>query len=163
MIVRSFIILSRRTLSTTTRRPPPRSLKFFPLASPFATTSSGPSIQQKLDMSAQQIVDAAIAARFAGKKHIVIFSKSYCPYCAKAKSQIEGFTKTLSQSEKDQLEVDILELDQRDDGSAIQDYLETKTQQRTVPNIFIGNKHIGGSSDLAPYSNDKIKETLFAV
>lgn len=29
-------------------------------------------------------------------------------------------------------------LDQRNDGSAIQDYLEEKTGQRTVPNIFIG-------------------------
>ncbi|CAE6461202.1 unnamed protein product [Rhizoctonia solani] len=116
-------------------------------------------------MSAQQIVDAALApkARFAGKKQIVIFSKSYCPYCRKAKTQIEGFTKTLSQSERDQLEVDIIELDLRDDGSAMQDYLETKTKQRTVPNIFIGQKHIGGSSDLAPYTNDKIKEVLFAV
>jgi glutaredoxin 3 len=35
-----------------------------------------------------------------------------------------------------------------DDGSAIQAYLEKKSGQRTVPNIFIGGEHIGGNSDL---------------
>jgi glutaredoxin 3 len=34
------------------------------------------------------------------------------------------------------------------DGSAIQAYLEKKTKQRTVPNVFIGATHIGGNSDL---------------
>ncbi|KEP47615.1 glutaredoxin Grx1 [Rhizoctonia solani 123E] len=164
MNVRSLIILSRRPLTATTRQRSPTTtrLRFFPLALPFATTSSGPTLYQKITMSAQQIVDTALAPK-DGKKQIVIFSKSYCPYCAKAKAQIQGFTKSLSQSERDQLEVEILELDLRDDGDAIQNYLETKTKQRTVPNIFIGQKHIGGSSDLAPYTNDKIKQALFAI
>ena len=35
-----------------------------------------------------------------------------------------------------------------DDGAAIQDALEELTSQRTVPNIFIGKKFIGGNSDL---------------
>ena len=35
-----------------------------------------------------------------------------------------------------------------DDGSAIQSSLEDITGQRTVPNIFIGQKHIGGNSEL---------------
>lgn len=34
------------------------------------------------------------------------------------------------------------------DGAAIQDYLQQKTGQRTVPNIFINQKHIGGCDDL---------------
>jgi len=33
-------------------------------------------------------------------------------------------------------------------GAAIQDYLQQKTGQRTVPNIFINQKHIGGCDDL---------------
>lgn len=33
-------------------------------------------------------------------------------------------------------------------GAAIQDYLHQKTGQRTVPNIFINQKHIGGCDDL---------------
>lgn len=35
-----------------------------------------------------------------------------------------------------------------DDGAAIQDALAEITSQRTVPNIFISQKHIGGNSDL---------------
>lgn len=35
-----------------------------------------------------------------------------------------------------------------DDGPAIQDALEELTSQRSVPNIFINKKHIGGNSDL---------------
>lgn len=33
-----------------------------------------------------------------------------------------------------------------DEGSEIQKYLSTKTGQKTVPNIFIDQKHIGGMS-----------------
>jgi len=71
---------------------------------------------------------------------IVVFSKSYCPYCKKAKAILKA-----DASGKD---LAIYELDERDDGSEIQDYLAKKTGQRTVPNIFIGGQHIGGSSDL---------------
>lgn len=35
-----------------------------------------------------------------------------------------------------------------EDGAALQDALEGITGQRSVPNIFIGQKHIGGNSDL---------------
>ena len=35
-----------------------------------------------------------------------------------------------------------------DDGAAIQDALEGMTKQRSVPNIFIQQQHIGGNSDL---------------
>jgi glutaredoxin 3 len=41
-----------------------------------------------------------------------------------------------------------IELDQVEDGAAIQDALEGMTEQRSVPNIFIAQKHIGGNSDL---------------
>lgn len=32
-----------------------------------------------------------------------------------------------------------------DQGMKVQSYLLEKTGQRTVPNVFIGGKHIGGS------------------
>ena len=35
-----------------------------------------------------------------------------------------------------------------DDGAVLQDALQEISGQRTVPNIFIGGKHIGGNSDL---------------
>ena len=41
-----------------------------------------------------------------------------------------------------------------DDGAAIQDALQDLTGQRTVPNIFIKQKHIGGNSDLQAKKGD---------
>ncbi|OJD32073.1 glutaredoxin [Diplodia corticola] len=69
---------------------------------------------------------------------VAVFSKSYCPYCRATKSLLsEQGAKYFA-----------IELDQVDDGAAIQDALEELTGQRSVPNIFIDKKHIGGNSDL---------------
>jgi len=40
-----------------------------------------------------------------------------------------------------------------EDGSAIQDALQEISGQRTVPNIYIKQKHIGGNSDLQAIKN----------
>ncbi|KAF9119613.1 glutaredoxin [Mortierella sp. 14UC] len=92
-------------------------------------------------------VDAIIA-----ENAIVVFSKSYCPYCIKAKNLLS------------QLGVDahVLELDNLDDGSAIQAYLAELTGQRTVPNIFISQKHIGGCDDLFRLERSGQLKTLLA-
>ncbi|KAH0830881.1 glutaredoxin [Fonsecaea monophora] len=78
---------------------------------------------------AQQIID---------ENAVVVFSKSYCPYCRATKSLLNGA----------HAKYYLLELDEVDDGAAIQDALEEITGQRSVPNIFIDHKHIGGNSDL---------------
>ena len=80
-----------------------------------------------------KIVESVIQAN-----RIVVFSKSSCPFCVNAKKLLK------------ELDLDFVawELDQRNDGSQIQDYLESKVQQRTVPNIFVNQTHVGGSSDL---------------
>ncbi|CDU25127.1 probable GRX1-glutaredoxin [Sporisorium scitamineum] len=88
-----------------------------------------------------------MAAKQAAEKliseHLVaVFSKSYCPYCSQAKSVIDKLG-------LDKSKVGILELDQMgSEGSDIQAYLQDKTGQRTVPNIFINQNHLGGCSDL---------------
>lgn len=57
-----------------------------------------------------------------------MFSKTYCPYCKRAKDffysiGLQVFT--------------VLELDQLPEGTEVMSELEKKTGQRTVPNIFI--------------------------
>lgn len=47
-----------------------------------------------------------------------------------------------------------------DDGSDIQAALQQITKQRTVPNIFINRKHIGGNSDLQKLSTGQLKGLL---
>ncbi|EAW08125.1 glutaredoxin [Aspergillus clavatus NRRL 1] len=69
---------------------------------------------------------------------VVVFSKSWCPYCKASKQTLNELGAKFY----------ALELDQIDDGTEIQNALYEITQQRSVPNIFIGQKHIGGNSDL---------------
>uniref|UniRef100_A0A5B6Z3G4 Glutaredoxin domain-containing protein n=1 Tax=Davidia involucrata TaxID=16924 RepID=A0A5B6Z3G4_DAVIN len=69
---------------------------------------------------------------------ITIFSKSYCPYCLRAK---HIFSELHEQPF-------VVELDLRDDGYQIQNVLLDLVGRRTVPQIFVNGKHIGGSDDL---------------
>ncbi|KAI8881259.1 glutaredoxin [Backusella circina FSU 941] len=69
---------------------------------------------------------------------VMIFSKSYCPFCIRAKDIF------------DDLNVDYkaLELNEDKNGEAIQSALAELTQQKTVPNIFINQQHLGGADAL---------------
>uniref|UniRef100_A0A7N0TNR4 Glutaredoxin domain-containing protein n=1 Tax=Kalanchoe fedtschenkoi TaxID=63787 RepID=A0A7N0TNR4_KALFE len=68
---------------------------------------------------------------------VVVFSKSYCPYCARVKKLLAELGATFK----------AVELDIESDGGEIQAALAEWTKQRTVPNVFIGGKHIGGCDD----------------
>lgn len=81
-----------------------------------------------------------------------MFSKSYCPYCTKAKNLLVKLG----------AKAFILELDNIEDGADIQAYLQTLTGQRTVPNIFISQKHIGGCDDLFKLEKGGELKTLLA-
>ena len=82
------------------------------------------------------------------KEHdVMVFAKSYCPHCKTSKSIIELLQHETSHHEpwtEKFLYLDQMELD----GKILQNALYEKTGQRTVPNIFIGGKHIGGNTDL---------------
>lgn len=55
----------------------------------------------------------------------------------------------------------MIELDQEDNGSEIQNYLREKTGQSSVPNIFIKKEHVGGNSDLSTLKGSgKLKSML---
>ncbi|XP_043708212.1 glutaredoxin-C4-like [Telopea speciosissima] len=83
--------------------------------------------------------------------NIVVFSKSYCPYCMKAKSVFKELNQTPH----------VVELDQRDDGLDIQDVLSKMVGRRTVPQVFINGKHIGGSDDtVEAYHSGKLARLL---
>ncbi|KAK3224652.1 hypothetical protein Dsin_004514 [Dipteronia sinensis] len=65
---------------------------------------------------------------------VVVFSKTYCGYCQRVKQLLTQLGATYK----------LLELDEENDGSKIQAALVEWTGQSTVPNVFIGGKHIGG-------------------
>ncbi len=71
-----------------------------------------------------------------GPPEIVIFTKPLCPYCMAAKSLLRGKGVAFR-------EVDI----SRD--QALSDEMVQRTGRRTVPQIFIGERHVGGFDDLS--------------
>ncbi|KAG5674722.1 hypothetical protein PVAND_004674 [Polypedilum vanderplanki] len=72
------------------------------------------------------------------QQRVVIFSKSYCPYCKIAKDQFK------------KLNVDYLaiEIENRPDCNEIQSVLGSITGAKTVPRVFIDGRFIGGGDQV---------------
>lgn len=68
---------------------------------------------------------------------IVIYSKSYCPYCKGAKALLT------------QKGVSFTEYEISEDPARTAEMIERSGGRRTVPQIFIGDVHVGGGTDLA--------------
>ncbi|XP_071956347.1 uncharacterized protein [Antedon mediterranea] len=84
------------------------------------------------NMAATNFVETAIH-----DKCVVVFSKTYCPYCKMAKAALD----------EEGAKYEVVELDKRSDGDAIQNALAQITGARTVPRVFIKGKCIGGGSE----------------
>lgn len=69
-------------------------------------------------------------------KQVVIYTKSYCPYCVKAKQLFK--IKNL----------EFNEIDITDNQELIDEMLKRSNGRKTVPQIFIGEYHVGGCDDL---------------
>lgn len=97
------------------------------------------TLNHKMSPQAAQLVKDLIKSDV-----VVIFSKSYCPYCKLAKevsSAYENITLILRFRNQVFDKIDknytAIELDNRDDASDIQDVLEELTGARTVSFLFI--------------------------
>ncbi|RAL09299.1 glutaredoxin [Aspergillus homomorphus CBS 101889] len=85
---------------------------------------------------------------------IIIFSKSYCPYSAKAKSiLVDKYSITPAPF--------VVELDQHPRGRELQGVLAETTNRRTVPNVLVNGKSIGGGDDVTALDESgKLTSTL---
>lgn len=72
---------------------------------------------------------------------MIIFSKSYCPYSKKAKH-------ILLEKYGIDPEPYVVELDISPIGRQLQDLLGIMTGRRTVPNVLVIGKSIGGGDDI---------------
>lgn len=91
------------------------------------------------------------------KGPIIIFSKSYCPFSKKAKHILLDLYAITPPPY-------VVELDQHELGSALQDALQRSTGRRTVPNVLINGKSIGGGDDVeALHMGDKLIETISSM
>ena len=68
---------------------------------------------------------------------IEVYTKAFCGYCARAKALL------------DRKGADFQEIDVTMDRAGFETMVERAHGGRTVPQIFIDGKHVGGSDDLA--------------
>jgi len=81
---------------------------------------------------------------------ICIFSKTTCSFCHKAIGLLNNYN----------VNVQLIELDKIREGPMLSQELFARTKQKTVPNIFIFGKHVGGFSELNDLHNQGILSTL---
>lgn len=70
---------------------------------------------------------------------IFVYSATYCPYCTEAKDVAKEY-------EHKGVSVGSVELDELD--ASVKSDLIAKTGQRTVPQVYVKGKFVGGCSDL---------------
>ncbi|MBY0572881.1 MAG: glutaredoxin 3 [Undibacterium sp.] len=69
--------------------------------------------------------------------HVVMYTTAVCPYCVMAERLLKS--KGVAEIEKVRVDLD----------PAIREAMMTKTGRRTVPQIYIGDTHVGGFDDLS--------------
>ena len=79
---------------------------------------------------------------------VTIYTTQYCPYCVHAKQLLEH-----KGAKYDELRVD--------NDPKLRQIMTTKSNSRTVPQIWIGDTHVGGCDELfALERSDKLDKLL---
>jgi len=66
---------------------------------------------------------------------IVLYTTTWCPYCVRAKRSLERKGATWTESNVEEV-------------AGAREEMEARSGRMTVPQIFIDDRHIGGSDDL---------------
>ncbi len=82
--------------------------------------------------------------------HITMYSTGICPFCIRA----EQLLKRKGVTDIDKVRVDL--------DPARRDEMMARTGRRTVPQIYIGERHIGGFDDLAALDHEGGLDPLLA-
>jgi len=81
---------------------------------------------------------------------VTIYSTKYCPYCIAAKQLLQAKC------------VDYQDI-AVDNDPDLRDNIKQRSGQRTVPQIWIGEHHVGGFTDLSKLAlNDELNQLLNA-
>ncbi|PAN07075.1 hypothetical protein GQ55_1G302600 [Panicum hallii var. hallii] len=91
------------------------------------------------------------AKEIVASSPVVIFSKTYCPFCTRVKQLLAQLGANYK----------AVELDVESDGSDLQSALAEWTGQRTVPNVFVKGERIGGcDATMAMHNGGKLVPLL---
>ena len=66
---------------------------------------------------------------------VTVYVSDWCPYCQRAKGLLSGKNVVFS-------EINV------EDDAKLREEMIARSNRRTVPQIFIGDKHVGGCDDL---------------
>ncbi|KAI3990783.1 hypothetical protein MKX01_011691 [Papaver californicum] len=146
-------ILSRRTSKKSISRFSPNNISSLSCLRSYDVTSRNRGSIKIIDVGNKRrngiAVVRAMSASFGSRLEenvkktlsdnpVVIYSKTWCSYS----SEVKSLFKRLG------VEPLVIELDEMGpQGPQLQKVLERLTGQHTVPNVFIGGKHIGGCTD----------------
>lgn len=88
---------------------------------------------------------------------VIIFSKSYCPHSKRAKHILLDMYNIVPAPYVEELDLNPL-------GAKLQAALHKSTGRRTVPNVLINGKSIGGGDDIAGFdAEDKLIDTILTL
>ena len=84
-------------------------------------------------------ISRALVEGIIKENRVVLFSKTFCPFCNKVKDRLKSKFIPYKAVE--------LNLGTETEMNNYQDLLKEMTGQRSVPNVFINGTHIGGCDD----------------
>jgi glutaredoxin 3 len=81
---------------------------------------------------------------------VTIYTSAWCGYCMRAKALLDG--KGIAYRE-----IDV------DGNRALREEMIARSGRRTVPQVFIGEHHVGGSDDLAAAARSGELDRLLGI
>lgn len=103
--------------------------------------------------TADNDLEAMITAKNSDNP-VMVYSKTYCPFCTEVKSLFA----------KMDVAAKVVELDTLADGDDVQAALQGVSGMRTVPQVFVGGTLVGGCDDtLSAYKSGSLMEMLDAA
>lgn len=82
--------------------------------------------------------------------HVLMYTTAVCPYCVRAKQLLKA--RGVETIEEVRIDLD----------PARREEMMQKTQRRTVPQIYIGETHVGGCDDLFAIDKEGKLQALLA-
>ena len=82
--------------------------------------------------------------------HVLMYTTAVCPYCVRAKQLLKA--RGVETIEEVRIDLD----------PARREEMMQKTQRRTVPQIYIGDTHVGGCDDLFAIDKEGKLQALLA-
>lgn len=105
------------------------------------------------EAGASQLADDFVADAVSGAS-VVLFTKTSCKYCSATKDLLNKLAVSYTDVNAEVLE----------NAADVRAALERKTGQTTVPNIFIGGRHVGGNAELqAAHKSGALADMLAGV